>query len=150
MSNRKPMTEDVINQHIRYVHGVRIDLRRIKNKKYFVSKLHQIVSNSTHPTDANSFQWRVSAVRYMEKVLKSEFSSSRDLRRKIERYLNGYDIRRGPVSQRIKRARKKKGWTQKQLAQHLGYKSHAAIAQFERGARYPTERIFKWLEEQGM
>lgn len=150
MSNRKLITDGKKNRHIKFVQGVQIDHRHIKSRRYIIKKLHQIISNPDHPTDAHSLQWRISALRFMEKVLRSEFRNSRDFRRKIDEYLNGFDIRRGPVSQRIKRARKKKGWSQKALATHLGYSTHVSIVQFEQGRRYPTKRIFQWLDEIGM
>ena len=79
-------------------------------------------------------------------MLNTEFKNTRDLRQKVQKYLKGYEIRKGSTGERIQRARKKLGVTQKELAKELGYKNHTAIAQFEKGLRYPPGKVFKWLE----
>ncbi len=135
---------------VRNIHGVEVDVTRIKDRRYFVKKAYQILESTDHPTDSNTTQWRTLLVQCLENTLGTEFENTRDLKRKVEKYLKNYDVRKGTAGNRIKKARKKLGLTQKQLAKELGYSSHAAINQFEQDSRYPPAKVFKWLEAQGM
>ena len=135
---------------IKEIQGVEIDLRRIKDKRYFVKKLYQIISNPDRPTDADSFQWRLKAVKVLEKMLRTDFKNTRDFRRKVENYLKNYEIRKGSAAYRIKKARKKLRLTQKQAAEHLGFKTHVTFVNYEKGKRYPPDKVFRWLEEVGV
>ena len=65
-------------------------------------------------------------------------------------YLSGYDGRRLPVPQAIKRARKKLKLTQRQLAERLGFKDHTLISKYEKGQRVPSDKVIQWLKEGGM
>ena len=141
------LSKETSQDPIKTVHGIKIDLRRIKDERYVVLKLCKIISNPDRPTDAYSLQWRICILRYLENYLRTIFSSSRDFKRKTESYLNGYEVRKKPIGDRIRRARKKKRWSQQELAQHLGYQSHVAVVLFERGLRYPPAKVFRWLEE---
>lgn len=135
---------------IKDIQGVKFDIRRIKDKRYVVKKLYQILTNPNNPTDANSFQWRVRTVSCLENLLNTQFTNTRDFKRKTKNYLKNYEVRKKPVTERIKKARKKNGWTQRELAKQLGFKSHVAIVNYEKGKRYPPRKVFQWLEEQGM
>lgn len=116
----------------------------------FVKKIYGISTDENRSFKTNEVDRRISLIRILEKLTRDEFENTRDLKTKVENYLQGYDGRRLPVSERIRRARRRKKWTQQQLAHHLGMKSHVPIAQYETGVRYPTKEVFKWLEEQGM
>ena len=142
--------KEIARNPIKIVQGISVDFKRLKDKRYLVKKLCQITQNPDHPIDSVSIQWRVSVVEFLEKFFRSPFTSTRDMKRKAEEYLNGYEIRRKPVGERIRKARKKNRWSQQELAKHLGYKNHVAIVQFERGLRYPPAKVFGWLEEEKM
>ena len=45
-------------QLIRNIHGVEVDVTKIKDRRYFVKKAHQILSSTNHPEDSNVTQWR--------------------------------------------------------------------------------------------
>jgi len=141
---------EVSSNPIRIIQGVAVDLKRIGERHYLVRKLLQIVSNPDSLADPKLLQRRVYALRCLENLLRTQFRNTIDLKRKAEDYLNGYEIRKRPVGERIKKARKKLGWTQKELASHLNYKSHVAIVQFERGLRYPPGKVFEWLKDEIM
>lgn len=143
-------SKEIAQDPIKIVHGVAVDYKRLKDKRYEIKKLSQILHNPDHPMDPVSTQWRISAVEYLEKFFRSSFTCTRDMKRKTEDFLNGYEVRRKPVSERIKKARKKKRWSQQDLAQHLGYKNHVAIVQFEKGLRYPPAKVFRWLDNEKM
>ena len=145
MSNNKKLVPN-----IRIIQGVEFDMNQYNDKKYFVKKISQILSNKTRPTDSTSVQWRVDAVRRLERMLRTEFKGTRDFKRKTEEYLANYQIRKGSVSDRIKKARKKLRWTQKQAAEHLGFKTHVTFVNYEKGKRYPKEKVFEWLKEVGV
>ena len=65
----------------------------------------------------------------------------------MELYLEGHDGRRMPISQAIRRARKKLKLTQRQLAEKLGFNDHTLISKYENGERVPPRRVLKWLKE---
>ena len=135
---------------IKNIQGIRIDLRRINDKRYLVKKLYQIILDPDRPIDATSFQWRVNVIRCLENMLRTDFKNTRDFKRKIENYLNNYEIRKGSAADRIKKARKKLKLTQKQAAEHLGFKTHVTFVNYEKGKRYPPDKVFRWLEEVGV
>ncbi len=143
-------TKEVAKDPIKIIQGVSVDFRRMKDKRYVIKKLCQVIQNPDHPMDPISTQWRVSAIEFLEKFFKSSFSSTRDMKRKTEDYLNGFEVRKKPVAERIRKARRKKRWSQQELAKHLGYKNHVSIAQFEKGLRYPPAKVFRWLEDEKM
>lgn len=143
-------SKEIAQDPIKIVHGIAVDYKRLKDKRYVVKKICQIIQNPDRPVDPVSTQWRISAVEYLEKFLRSSFTCTKDMKRKTEDFLNGYEVRRKPVSERIKRARKKKRWSQQDLAQHLDYKNHVAIVQFEKGLRYPPPKVFRWLDDEKM
>jgi len=132
------------------IHSVDVDLGRLKDNQYFVKKAYQILTNPNRPMDADSVQWRVLLVQVLEKKLNTQFQNTADFKKKIKAFLEGYQVRKKPPAERIKKARKKMKWTQKQLADHLGYKSHVTVAQLEKGSRAPAKRVFQWLAEAGM
>ena len=134
---------------IKDIQGIKIDLRRINDKRYLVKKLYQIILDPDRPTDAASVQWRVNVIRCLENMLRTDFKNTRDFKRKIENYLKNYEIRKGSAADRIKKARKKLRLTQKQAAEHLGFKTHVTFVNYEKGKRYPPDKVFRWVEEQG-
>lgn len=131
------------------IHMHKAEGGRITDKRYFVRKVVQILANPDGFNDADSVQWRVLLVCCFENFLRTKFENTRDFKRKIGDYLKNYDMRRAPVGERIRKARKKLGWTQKRLAEHLGFKRHVTILNYEKGLRYPPDRVFRWLKEQG-
>jgi len=126
------------------------EFRTIEEKHKFVRKACKILTDPSRPRDADSVMYRIKLIGYLEKLLRKDFKDTRDFRQNVEDLLGGYDERKMPVSLRIRRARKKKKWTQKQLASHLGLKSHVPIVQYEKGQRNPSGRVLQWLEEVGM
>ena len=123
--------------------------RQIIDKRYFARKVVQILVNPDGFNDTNSVQWRVLLVCCLENLLKTKFESTRDFKRKVGEYLKNFDGRRLPIGERIRKARKKLSWTQKQLADHLGFRRHVTISNYEKGLRYPPDKVFRWIEEQG-
>ena len=153
--NRNPLelifaSKDVEQDPIKMVQGVSVDYRRLRDKRYVVKKLLQIIQQKDHRKNPTSTQWRVGVIEYLEKFFRTSFTCTRDMKMKIGDYLNGYEVRKRPAAARIRRARKKKRWSQQDLAQHLGYKNHVSIAQFEKGLRYPPAKVFRWLEDEKM
>ena len=140
--------DSLISKYItKEVQGIKIELRRIDDKRYLIKKLYQVLSNPNSPRDAYSVQVRTNIVQLLEKLLRTEFINTRDLRRKVDQYLGNYELRMRPVGERIKRARKKLRLTQAELATNLGFSSRVQIAYLENGHRYPPSKIFKWLED---
>lgn len=130
------------------IQGIHVDFTKIKEKRYVVKKLYQILTNRASPTDSNSVQWRIIILQYLENSLRTQFSNARTFKRKVEAYLEGYEVRSRPVGELLRKTRKKKKWSQKDLAKHLGYASHVPITNFERGLRYPPKKVLQWLKEE--
>ena len=124
-------------------HASESDLRQVKD-------LYETINSRELPDDSNSVQRRVVIVETLEDLLGTSFSDTRDMREKVSEFLGGVDFRRSPTSVRLRKARKKQGLTQRELARRLGYKNHVAISNFESGLRRPSKRIHQWLDEQGM
>lgn len=125
------------------------DLGKIKdNRKYFVKKVFDILTSPDLPTDPNSVQFHIGAYRCLENILSTQFKNTHDFKEKIARYLGDYDLRKTEPKERLKRARKKAGLTQKDLAALLGFKSQVSIAHIEEGKRYPPKKVLEWLEKQ--
>lgn len=55
--------------------------------------------------------------------------------------------RKNTYGARIKRRRKKLGWTQARLAKHLGLNSKTTIAKYEKDERQPSKKVIEWLKE---
>jgi DNA-binding XRE family transcriptional regulator len=121
-----------------------------KDKRSKVRKIWQILTDPDRPFDSASVDYRVELIRYLENLMRTEFASTRDLRQHVERYLDGHDGRRMPIFQAIRRARKKRKLTQRQLAGLLGLKDHTLISKYEKGERVPSEKVLAWLKEGGM
>ena len=118
-----------------------------KDMRPTVKRLWLELTNPDRPCDSVSVDYRVGRIRYLEKLMRTEFASTADLRQHVERYLSGHDGRRLPVPQAIKRARKKLKLSQNQLAELLSLKDHTLISKYESGKRVPTNRVLEWLRK---
>lgn len=130
--------------------GVEFEFSRLDDMRYFVKKSFQLINSQNTPTHSQAVQSRAYLIEWLEVCLNTRFQNTRDFRQKIGKYIQNYDARKRSPSERLKKARKKLGWTQKELAKFLGYTSHVSIAQFEMGKRYPSKKVFQWLKEVGM
>jgi DNA-binding XRE family transcriptional regulator len=85
---------------------------------------------------------KVDGIQQLETLLKTQFINTADAKRKCERYV----LRKGKrVEGDLRVARKAKGWSQAELAIHLGV-SRQAVQQMEIGRRPYGEKAIKWLE----
>jgi len=121
-----------------------------KDKRPTVKRLWLVLTDPDRPGDSVSLEYRVGRIRFLENLMRTEFASTADFRQHVDRYLSGYDGRRLPVPQAIKRARKKLKLTQRQLAELLGFKDHTLISKYEKGQRVPSGKVIQWLKEGGM
>jgi ribosome-binding protein aMBF1 (putative translation factor) len=126
------------------------EFQTVEEKRKFVRKAYEMLTDSSRSGNADSVMFRVKLIGCLEKLLRTEFKNTRDFRQKVEDFLQGYDGRKMSASRRIRKARKKKKWTQKQLATYLGLKSHVPIVQYEKSQRNPSARVMQWLKEVGM
>ena len=133
---------------IKEIQGVKIDLGKIEDRRYLVKKIYEIITKLGRPGDEKSVEWRITALRSLKNMFRTDFKNTREFKDKIENYLEGYDLRKSEPKYRLKKARKKANLTQKDLAKLLGYKSQVSIAHFEEGKRYPPKKILQWLGEQ--
>jgi DNA-binding XRE family transcriptional regulator len=140
---------DHSNQIIQY-QGTEIDLSRLADRLYLIKKICQIVVNPNRPFDYHSFHRRVDLIAVLERMLRTEFRNTRDMKHKVADFLRGYDLRKVDTKIRIRKMRKGRRLTQQQLAERLGYRSHVPIAQMETGTRPASKRVLAWLEEEKM
>jgi transcriptional regulator with XRE-family HTH domain len=112
-----------------------------------VKRLWLELTDPDRPCDSVFVDYRVGRIRYLEKLMRTEFASTADLRHHIERCLNGHDGRRLPVPQAIRRARRKLKLSQNQLAELLGLKDHTLISKYESAKRVPSDRVLEWLRQ---
>jgi len=116
-----------------------------KDRLPTVKRLWLVLTDPDRPCDSASVEYRLGLIRFLEKLMRTEFASTADLRQHMERFLDGHDGRRLPVPQAIKRARKKLHLTQRQLAELLNLKDHTLISKFESGKRLPSAKVLEWL-----
>jgi transcriptional regulator with XRE-family HTH domain len=116
-----------------------------KHLRPIVKRLWLVLTDPGRPCDSASVEYRLGVIRFLEKLMRTEFASSADLRQHMERFLDGHDGRRLPVPQAIKRARKKLHLTQRQLAELLNFKDHTLISKIESGKRLPSAKVLEWL-----
>jgi len=130
--------------------GTAIPPEVAKDKRPTVKRFWLALTDPDRPCDSASVDYRIGLIRFLEKLMRTEFASTTDLRQHVERYLEGHDGRRLPVPQAIRRARKKLKLTQRQLAEQLGFKDHTLISKYEKGERVPSDKVLEWLKEGGM
>jgi hypothetical protein len=121
-----------------------------KDLRPIIKRLWLELTDPERPCDSISVDYRIGRIRYLEKLMRTDFASTADFRQHVERYLEGYDGRRLSVPQAIKRARKKLKLTQRQLGERLGLKDHTLISRYEKGQRVPSEKVIEWLKKGGM
>lgn len=114
-----------------------------------VRQLYRTLQDQSY-TDADTLQRRVNMVRELEAILRTNFVNAADLKRKVKSFLGDYQEQLKPVAERIRRARRKKKWTQDQMARELGFKSKTVITRYEKGERMPPERVIEWLNQQNL
>lgn len=120
------------------------------DKRPIVKRLWHVLTDPDRPCDSVSVEYRLGLIRFLEKLMRTEFASTADLRQHVERFLDGYDGRRLPLPAAIRRARKKLKLTQRQLAEQLGFKDHSLISKYEKGQRVPSAKVIEWLKGGGM
>jgi len=130
--------------------GTRLPPEVARDKRSTIKWIWQVLTDPDRPWDSASVEYRLALIRFLEKLMRTDFANTADLRQHVERYLGGYDGRRLPVPQAIKRARKKLKLTQRQLAEKLGFKDHTLISKYEKGQRVPSEKVIEWLKGGGM
>lgn len=118
------------------------------DKRPVVKRIWEALNDPDRSNDSASVDHRVDLIRYLEKLLKKQFSNTADGRHHLERFLEGHDGRRLPVAKAIKRARKAAGLSQQDLADLLGLRDHTLISKYESGKRVPPCKVIDWLEEQ--
>ena len=127
--------------------GLRLPPGDAADKKAVVKWAWRVLNDPNRSCDSASVDYRVGLIRYLEKLMRTEFVSTKDLRQHVERYFDGHDGRRLPISEAIKRTRKKLKLTQKQMAAQLGLKDHTLISKYEKGERVPSDNVLNWLKE---
>lgn len=130
--------------------GIELNPERLSDAQYFVKKFYHILVNPQRPMTPDSINVRLDLIQAIENKLRTQFLDTADMKDKVDRYLDGYDLRKSDPRTRLRKARKKCRMSQKQLAERVGYSSHVPINQMERGRRHVSKQVLMWLEDIGM
>ena len=90
--------------------------------------------------DANSVLKQTKLVEWLEYVIKSQFKDTEDFHHKMSRFLGLMET----DGDRLKNARKRKGWTQEWLADYCGV-SRSYLADMERGKRVLNNKAGEFI-----
>ena len=85
----------------------------------------------------------------MQQILETDLKNIKDfewMSKNYEKRIEELEDVRRTLGNRIRRARRKQGWDQKQLAEFLGYKSQKTIQRSEHGLVNPPAKVLNWLE----
>jgi len=92
-------------------------------------KLYKLITEKKLGDDL--IQERVEIIRYLEQKTGQDFRDTNDFKKKMECYFIGQNKMRGAD---LRKLRKKKGWTQKVMAEYLNV-SRIYLAKMESGGR---------------
>ena len=81
--------------------GTKFDLSRIKDKRYFVKKAYDLISERRR-SGSSTTQTRIFLLQWMETTLRTQCKNTRDMKHKIENYLWKYQIRQKSDEDRMK------------------------------------------------
>ena len=110
-----------------------------------VKELYGVICNHELGDDFSGVQRRVDIIRELESITRKEFRNTSEFHEIVQAYINKKGERIKSLGKRIKRARKKNKMTLKQLAFHLGFKSHSAFIMYEKDKRLPPNEVIQWL-----
>ena len=110
-----------------------------------VKELYGVICNHELGDDFSSVQRRVDIIRELESITRKEFRNTSEFHEVVQAYIKNKGERIKSLGKRIKRARKKNKMTLKQLASHLGFKSHSAFIMYEKDMRLPPNEVIQWL-----
>ena len=110
-----------------------------------VKELYEIICKHVLGDDSSGVQQRVEIIRELESITGKEFRNTAEFHREVQAYINKKGGRIASLGKRIKRARKSKKWSQKRLAQELGFRSHATLILYEQNKRLPPKVVMEWL-----
>jgi len=108
-------------------------------------RLYVIICNHELGDDSPGRQRRVDIIRELESITGKEFRNTSEFHQEVQAYIENRGERIKSLGTRIRRARKKKGWTLKQLSSSLGFKSHSAFILYEQDKRLPPKEVMEWL-----
>jgi ribosome-binding protein aMBF1 (putative translation factor) len=106
---------------------------------------YKIICNHELGDDSSGVQQRVAIIRELESITGKDFRNTAEFHREVQAFIEKKGERVLSLGVRLKKARKKKGWTQKQLADHLGFKAHSTFIMYEQNKRIPPKEVLEWL-----
>lgn len=101
-----------------------------------IKKYYEIIENELLPDSYLSE--RVGIVRWLEKATHQEFKNTEDFRNKMQRFLTSGD--------KLKKARKKKGWSQEVTSYYLGV-SKQFISKMEKGTKPLNQKALQFIDK---
>ena len=108
-------------------------------------QLYEIICNHELGDDSSSVQQRVDIIRELESITGKEFRNTSEFHREVQAYIKNKGERIVSLGARIRKARKRKGWSLKQLARNLGFRSHSTFIMYEQNKRLPPKEVMEWI-----
>lgn len=110
-----------------------------------VKELYEIICNRVLGDDSSGVQQKVEIIRELESITGKEFRNTAEFHQEVQAYIKNKGERIASLGARIKRARKRKKWSLKELAKNLGFRSHATFIMYEQNKRLPPKEVMEWL-----
>jgi len=100
-----------------------------------------------YPDNADGVFMRLNIIRALEGELKTEFINTEDFKRKMDAFCISGKRQYLTDGARLRQVRKRKKWTQEELATHLGC-TRQTVIRWEKNFDPISKKARKWLEEQ--
>jgi hypothetical protein len=108
-------------------------------------ELYDIIYNRVLGDDSSGVQQRVEIIRELESITGKEFRNTSEFHQEVQAYIKNKGERILSLGARLKRARKRKEWSLKQLARNFGFRSHSTFIMYEQNKRLPPKEVMEWL-----
>ena len=108
-------------------------------------ELYDIIYNRVLGDDSSGVQQKIEIIRELESITGKEFRNTSEFHQEVQAYIKNKGERILSLGARLKRARKRKGWSLMQVARNLGFRSHATFIKYEQNKAMPPKEVMEWL-----
>ena len=108
-------------------------------------ELYEIICNHELGDDSSGVQQQVEIIRELESITGKDFRNTAEFHLEVQAYINKKGERIASLGTRIRKARKRKKWSLKQLSQNLGFRAHSTFSMYEQNRRVPPKEVMEWL-----
>jgi len=110
-----------------------------------VKELYEIICNRVLGDDSSGVQQKIEIIRELESITGKEFRNTSEFHQEVQAYIKNKGERILSLGARLKKARKRKGWSLMQVARNLGFRSHATFIKYEQNKAMPPKEVMEWL-----